>query len=264
MAQLPISVCMISGAEARRIGRTLESVAGWTSELVIVLNQEVNDGTEEIARQHSAKVFREPWKGFRAQKNSAAQKATRDWILGLDADEVVSTELRIEIEQLFAREQELKRFAAYSVPRLCWYCGRWIRHGDWYPDRSTRLWRRGCAEWAGGDVHEKLRVHGATGKLRGDLHHYSRESINAHLGKIIPFSDEFVNQRVGNGGKPGIIDLAGRPLWRFLRAYFFRMGLLDGWPGYYIACHSAFSTLVRYAKLREAHELPPTKRTGAD
>ena len=253
MASLPISVCMISGPEAHRIGRTLESVAGWTSELVVVLNAEVQDGTDTIVQQYGGKVFREPWKGFRDQKTFAAQKATRDWILNLDADEVVSPELREEIHRLFANEQ-IKQFAAFSFPRLSWYCGRWIRHGDWYPDRCTRLWRRGQAEWAGGDVHEKLKVNGPIGRLNCDLYHYSRESINAHLQKIIPFSDEFVREHVRSGGKPGCISLAARPFWRFLRAYFFRLGLLDGWPGYYIACHTAFSTVVRYAKLREALE----------
>ena len=253
MATLPISVCMIAGPEAHRIGRTLESVAGWTSELVVVLNEEVRDGTDKIVQQYGGKVFRERWKGFRDQKNSAAHKATQDWILNLDADEVVSTELREEIQRVFANEQS-KQFAAFSFPRLSWYCGRWIRHGDWYPDRCTRLWRRGQAEWAGGDVHEKLKVNGPIGRLNCDLHHYSRESINAHLQKIIPFSDEFVREHARSGEKPGCIALAVRPFWRFLRAYFFRLGILDGWPGYYIACHTAFSTVVRYAKLRESLE----------
>jgi glycosyltransferase involved in cell wall biosynthesis len=245
---------MISGAEAHRIGRSLESVASWTSELVVVINEDVQDGTEEIVRRYGGKVFRERWKGFREQKHSAAEKVSQPWILNLDADEVVSPELRDEISALFAAPQMIEPFAAFSFPRLSWYCGRWIRHGDWYPDRSTRLWRRGRARWGGGDVHERLEVDGPTKKLRSPLHHYSRESINAHLKKIIPFSDEFVRQHEGKGGVPGVIDLAFRPLWRFLRAYFFRLGLLDGWPGYYIACHTAFGTLVRYAKLREASE----------
>jgi glycosyltransferase involved in cell wall biosynthesis len=254
MNRLPISVCMISGPEARRIGRALESVAEWTREVIVVLNEEVREGTEEIARQYGAKVFREPWKGYMAQKNSAAQKAGQAWILGLDADEVVSPELREEIQRTFADERRLEQFAAFSFPRLCWYCGRWIRHGDWYPDRATRLWRKGRAEWAGGNIHEKLRVNGPVAKLRGDLHHYSRESINEHLEKIVPFSDEFVKQHAGKGGLPGAFDLALRPLWRFVRAYFLRLGFLDGWPGYYIACHTAFSTVVRYAKVRDAQD----------
>jgi glycosyltransferase involved in cell wall biosynthesis len=245
---------MISGAEAHRIGRALESVAGWTRELVVVLNEEVRDSTDKIVGQYGGKVFREPWKGHIAQKNSALSKASSAWILGLDADEVVSPELRAEIERTLTNAGEAEHFAAFSFPRLCWYCGRWIRHGDWYPDRQVRLWQRGHACWAGIDPHDKLVVDGRIGLLRADLHHYSRESINAHLQKIIPFSDEFVRQQARSGGRPGLIGLAVRPLWRFIRAYFFRLGLLDGWPGYYIACHTAFATMVRYAKLREALE----------
>jgi glycosyltransferase involved in cell wall biosynthesis len=251
MNRLPISVCMISGPEAHRIGRALESVAGWTSEIIVVLNQDVRDATEEIARKYGAKVFREPWKGHIAQKNSAATKAAGEWLLGLDADEAVSPELRKEIQHAIAGPAQSALPAAFSFPRLSWYCGRWIRHGDWYPDRQTRLWRRGCATWGGTDPHDKLRVNGPVRKLSADLYHYSRESIDAHLQKIIPFSDEFVRQHAGAGAGPSWRDLAFRPLWRFFRAYFLRRGFLDGWPGYYIACHTAFATLVRYAKVRE-------------
>jgi hypothetical protein len=101
------------------------------------------------------------------------------------------------------------------------------------------------------DPHPFLQVDGAIGKLRGDLHHFSTESINQRLQKIIPFSDEFVRQRAAGMGAPGWVTLAGRPLWRFLRAYFFKLGFLDGWQGFYLAAHTAFSTLVRYAKVRE-------------
>lgn len=250
--QLPISVCLISAAEAGRIGQALESVTGWTSEIIVVLNEDVADGTQEIARQRGAKVFREPWKGHIAQKNSAAAKASGDWILGLDADEAVSSQLRDEIQALFADKSRIAEFTGFSFPRMSWYCNRWIRHGDWYPDRQTRLWQRGRAHWGGIDPHDKLFVEGRVGRLRENLHHYSRESINAHLQKIIPFSEEFVRQHLGTESKPGVMDFALRPWWRFVRAYCFRLGFLDGWPGYYIACHSAFSTLVRYAKLREA------------
>jgi glycosyltransferase involved in cell wall biosynthesis len=243
---------MISGAEAHRIGRALESVTGWTTEIVVVLNHDAADGTEVIARKHGAKVFREPWKGYIAQKNSAAEKSSQPWLFNLDADEVVSAGLRKEIESLFANDGKLRELAALNFPRLSWYCGRWIRHGDWYPDRQTRIWRRGQARWGGVDPHARLLVAGNVGRLRGDLEHYSTDSINRRLEKIIPFSDEFVAQRGKGMGRPGPFDLALRPLWRFVRAYFLKGGLLDGWQGFYIASHTAFSTLVRYAKVREA------------
>jgi len=252
MPSLPVSICMISGAEAHRIGRALESVAAWTSEIVVVLNQEVNDGTEAIAQKHGAKVFREPWKGYIAQKNSAAEKSSQPWLFNLDADEAVSAGLREEIESFFANNGRLEQYAALNFPRLSWYCGRWIRHGDWYPDRQTRIWRRGKAKWGGVDPHARLEVEGNIAKLSGDLEHYSTDSINSRLQKIIPFSDEFVAQRASVFGMPGAFDLALRPFWRFLRAYFLKLGFLDGWQGFYIASHTAFSTLVRYAKVREA------------
>jgi len=247
---------MIAGNEASRIRRALESVAGWSSEIILVINDDVADETEAIAASFGARVFREPWKGHIAQKNSAAQKAAQPWILALDADEAVSPALRREMEELFREPERLQRHAAYDFPRCSFYCGRWIRHGDWYPDRQTRLWRRGSAQWGGEDPHDKLLVTGSVGRLRADLLHYTNESINQHLQKITRFSDEFVRQRRAAGRRPGIFDLSVRPVWRFLRAYFLRLGFLDGWPGYYIAWLNAFSALTRYCKLYEAQLKP--------
>jgi len=244
---LPISVCMIAGQEARRIQRSLASVAGWVSEIIVVINDEVADGTDAIAASMGA-------------KNSAAVKAAQPWVLALDADEVVSPELRRELEALFADAGQRDRFTAYCFPRCSFYCGRWIRHGDWYPDRQTRLWRRLTAEWGGENPHDKLLVTGPVGRLRGDLLHYTNDSINQHLHKITTFSDEFVRQRQTVTRAPSFFDLAVRPGWRFLRAYFFRLGFLDGWPGYYIAWLNAFSTLTRYCKLCEVQ----LKRTPPD
>jgi glycosyltransferase involved in cell wall biosynthesis len=257
--RLPITVAMIAGAEASRIGRALESVADWAGEIVIVLNADVNDGTGEIAVRHGAKVFREPWKGFRDQKNSAAQKAGHDWILSLDADEVVSPELRKEIEGV-VRETG---FVAYDMPRLSWCCGRWIRHGDWYPDRQIRLWRKGAAQWGGGTVHEKLAVSGPLGHLRGDLLHFSMDSLDRHLSRISEYSNCFAKDWLAQGRKPGLFDLAVRPLWRFMRCYFLRLGFLDGWVGFYLAWQTAFACLTRYAKVREALASCPTSPSSS-
>jgi glycosyltransferase involved in cell wall biosynthesis len=249
--RLPISVCIIAGNEVHRIRRALESIRGWTSETVVVVNDDVADGTDKLAAELGAAVFREKWKGHIAQKNSAAQKTSREWILGLDADEVVSPELRMEILSWFARPDKLQAVAALSFPRCTFYCGRWIRHGDWYPDRQTRLWRRGIAEWGGTDPHDKLIVRGRVQKLKSNLQHFSNDSVNAHIKKIIPFTDEFVRQHPLNRPSSGITGLAIRPVWRFVRAYFFRLGFLDGWQGCYIAWLNAFSTASKYAKLRE-------------
>lgn len=243
---------MIAGNEARRLGNTLKSIADWTGETIVVLNEDVNDGTDKIAAEFGAKIFREPWKGHIAQKNSAAKKASREWILGLDADEVVSPLLRTEIQGWFGRPGKLQDFAAMSFPRCTFYCGRWIRHGDWYPDRQTRLWRRGQAEWGGVDPHDKLIVNGKIGRLMSDLQHFSNDSVNAHIQKIVPFTDEFVRQHSQSHPGLPLSGLAIRPVWRFVRAYFLRLGFLDGWQGCYIAWLNAFSTASKYAKLRES------------
>jgi glycosyltransferase involved in cell wall biosynthesis len=249
MKKLPLSVCLISGAEAHRLGRALASVADWAAEIVVVLNADVADGTEEIARQHGAAVFREPWRGFIGQKNSAAAKAGQPWLLNLDADEVVSPALQAEIAEVVSATPA---HTAYEFPRCSFYCGRWIRHGDWYPDRVRRLWRRGAARWVGIEPHAGLEVDGPVGRLRADLLHFSNESIARQIAKIAPYQDGFVAQRVASGRSAGVFELAVRPPWRFVRAYFLRLGLLDGWQGFYIARLTAFSTLTRYAMVREA------------
>jgi glycosyltransferase involved in cell wall biosynthesis len=245
---------MIAGAEAPRIRRALASVVPWASEIIVVVNEEVTDGTEGIAQSVGAKVFREPWKGHIAQKNSAAAKATGDWLLGLDADEVVSPQLAIEIRSILSEGRRGEKFAAFSFPRRSWYCGRWIRHGDWYPDRQIRLWRKGRANWGGMDPHDKLLVRGRVGKLRADLHHYSNESIARQIAKISPYQQEYVKQYLARGRSAGWVEFAVRPIWRFVRAYIVRRGFLDGWQGFYIAALSSFSTLTRYALVREAEQ----------
>jgi glycosyltransferase involved in cell wall biosynthesis len=252
MSPLPISVCLIAGAEAQRIRRPLESVSGWTGEIIVVLNEEVTDGTDQIVQSFGGKVFREPWKGYVAQKNSAAQKAGQEWILSLDADEVVSPALRDELQKLFSEPEKLRPFAAFSFPRCTFYGGRWIRHGDWYPDRKVRLWRRGSAEWRGENVHETVAVQGAVARCRNDLQHYSMDDLNHHVRKSVRYSDLFAQQRAASGRSAGLLDLWFRPGWRFVRGYFLRLGFLDSWQGFVIARMVAFETFLRYAKVREA------------
>jgi glycosyltransferase involved in cell wall biosynthesis len=253
MQKLPsLSVCMIAGAEASRIQRALESVVDWAGEIVLVLNADVNDGTDAIAARFGAKVFREPWKGFVGQKNSAAEKASGSWLLNLDADEVVSPPLAQEIARVVSLSEP--GHTAYEFPRCTFYCGRWIRHGDWYPDRVRRLWRRGSGRWSGEEPHARLEVRGTVGRLTSDLLHHSNESIVRQIAKIAPYHAEFVKRQLQTGGRAGLFELVVRPCWRFLRAYFFRLGFLDGWQGYYIAALSSFSTLTRYGLVREGKE----------
>lgn len=240
---------MIAGNEAHRIRRTLASVAGWTSEIIIVLNDDVNDGTDKIAAEFGAKVFREPWKGFGPQKNSAVEKCTQSWVLNLDADEEVTPALRAEIQRAVS---EPGSHAAFCFPRLTQFCGRWIRHGDWYPDRQTRLWRRGQVRWSDAMVHESPVVNRTVGRLRAELRHYSMESMEHLIQKTLRYANDFAADCQARGRRAGFSDLLVRPPWRFCRSYIFKLGFLDGWRGFAIAWLTAFYTFLRYFKVLEA------------
>jgi glycosyltransferase involved in cell wall biosynthesis len=250
--KLPISVCVISGAEVRRIGKSLSSVAEWTSEIIVVINEEIADGTDRVIDSFGGRVHRRKWQGFAAQKNAAFDLAVQPWILGLDADEVVSPGLRDEIIRLF-ESQPIR--AAYSFPRCSYYFGRWIRHGDWYPDRCVRLVRRGKARWQGIDPHARLEVDGGIGRLRHELLHYTAESLAQQVEKTVLYANTFAEHCSNTGRRVTALDLAFRPPWRFFRGYIIRLGLLDGWQGFAIAWMSAFYVFLRYARAREA-QLP--------
>ncbi|HZV35739.1 MAG TPA: glycosyltransferase family 2 protein [Verrucomicrobiae bacterium] len=263
MDKLPITVSMISGAEAGRIGRALESVAAWTSEIVVVLNEEVRDGTEEIAKRHGARVVREKWHGFRDQKNIALGLANEAWVLCLDADEEVSPELRESIRAFF-KSDGCKKYAGAYFARKVWFLGRWIKHGDWYPDYSLRLFRRGEGRWGGSPEHDKIELNGPAEKLRGDLHHYTNPTINSYVQKINYFSDIFLQRQLEAKKRWFAAAVVLRSGWRFLRGYVLRLGFLDGFPGFFIAASTAYSTLVRHSRLYEhlhsdAPPCPPRK-----
>lgn len=253
MTKLPISVCIVAGNEAHRLRPALDSVKDWTSEMILAIDDKVTDGTGEIGLAHGAKVVSQPWRGHAAHRNFASANATQPWLLAIDADEVVSDQLREEIIGVFAGHDEAALPAAYSFPRLSYFAGRWIRHGNWYPDRKVRLWRQDAGQWEG-DPHEKLVLRGRVVRLRADLFHYSNENIDQMLGKIGLVSSIFVRQCQARHRRTRWTDLVVRPIWKFFRAYVLRRGFLDGWPGYFIAWMDAFSTVTRYAKVIEAEQ----------
>jgi glycosyltransferase involved in cell wall biosynthesis len=247
---LPLSVSMTARNEARNLPRSLGSVAGWVSEIVVVVN-DCTDGTEEVARSFGARVIPHPWEGYRDQKRFALAQVTSPWVLALDADEEVSDALREDIFAFFRGDHE--RFVGAMFPRKVWFLGRWITHGDWYPDWSLRLLRGGHGQWSGSPEHDKIELDGPAARLRGELHHYSHPTLGSYTDKISIFSDYFLQRQLDKGKKWSLADCVFRPWWRFFRAYVLRRGFLDGYPGYYIAKATAFSTMVRYSRLYE-HE----------
>jgi len=257
MKPLPISVCIVAGNEAARIRRTLESLRGWVAEIVLAVDNVVVDGTDTIAAEYGAKVCSQPWQGHGRHRNFASTQAAQPWLLAIDADEVVTPELRDEIIRLFEQNKFNPPCAAYSFPRCTFYNGRWIRHGDWYPDRKARLWKRQEARWGDTDLHESLIVNGVTGKLKNELLHYSMESLDHHLRKAIKHSE--IYRRNHAQRSVGFGELWFRPWWRFVRGYFLRRGFLDGWQGYAVARLASLEVFLRYAKIREARTPPLEK-----
>jgi glycosyltransferase involved in cell wall biosynthesis len=247
--KLPISLCIISGAEEHRIGTCLRSAAEWTSEIIIVLNQETSDATEAIAASFGARVRRHPWQGFREQKNLALGLASQPWVLALDADEEVSPELRESISNFFSGGPE--RFQGADFARKVWFMGRWITHGDWYPDRVLRLFRRDKGTWSGTQEHCAVKLQGSPATLPGDLLHYSNPNISSYVSKINYFADLHLQRQLAEGARWSASAAVFRAGWRFVRAYFLRRGFLDGYPGFFIAASTAYSTLVRHSRLFE-------------
>ncbi|HTI99651.1 MAG TPA: glycosyltransferase family 2 protein [Dongiaceae bacterium] len=254
--RLPISVCLIAGNEAARIRRTLESVAGWTTEIVVVLNDDVSDGTDKIAEEFGARAFRHPWAGFREQKNRVLAYATQPWVLALDADEEVSVPLREAIQSFFTGDHE--RFAGAYFARKVWFLGRWITHGDWYPDHVLRLFQTKQGRWGGAAEHCAVELTGRQKKLAGDLLHYTNPTIASYVGKINYYADIYLQRQLEAKRRWRAAPAIFRSGWRFFRAYFIRLGFLDGYPGFFIAVSTAYGTLVRHSRLYEhSHSQPP-------
>ena len=258
VSRLPLSVAIIAKNEALQLPRCLASVRDWVSEIVVVLN-DTTDASAAIAENAGARVHHLPWQGYRDTKNAALDLTTQTWVLSLDADEEVSPELRQAIRAFLSRA-DLDAFAGARFPRKVWFIDRWIRHGDWYPDHSLRLFHRQKARW-GGDafVHEKVECRGPVATLKGDLHHYSFPTLSAHVAKINPFAELFLRQQQEQGARFSLTAAIFRPGWRFFRAYVLRGGFLDGFPGWYIAWATAFGALVRYSRLYEAEKREPPR-----
>ncbi|MFI5335485.1 MAG: glycosyltransferase family 2 protein [Opitutales bacterium] len=258
-ALLPISVVVVARNEAHNLPRCLGSVRGWAAELLVVHNDST-DRTGDVAREFGAVVLETAWRGYRDTKNWALDQARQPWALCLDADEEVSAALRMDLEAFFANGRD-RHYHGVQFPRKVWFIDRWITHGDWYPDLSLRLIARTHARWGGDQfVHERMEVDGAVATLSGDLHHYSFPTLSSHVAKINPFADLFVQQQLAKGVRFSLGQAVVRPLWRFLRAYVFKLGFLDGFPGFYIAWATAFGTFVRYSRLyeHEQNSSPPT------
>lgn len=244
-----VSAYLITRNEERNIARAIESVR-WMDE-VVVLDSGSTDGTVAIAERLGAKVHAQPFQGFVIQKNRALELCGGDWAFNLDADEEVTPELRDSILAVTGASMKEPSPAAYQVNRRTRYLGRWIRHCGWSPEYRERLSRKGCARWEGEMLHEGLRGEGATGRLTGDLLHRPYADLGEHVRKIGVYTDIWAHRERANGRRAGLIDLAGRPLVRFVKMYFLRAGFLDGVPGFAVSAMGAWYAFMKYARLYE-------------
>lgn len=239
-----ISACLITLNEERNLPRVLSSLKDIADEIVIV-DAGSADRTCAIAREHGATVVLRAWKDYADQRNFAAAQATHNWILWLDADEELSERLRNSIKRWKSGEP---LFAVYEMNRLTWYLGAWIKHSGWYPDRKKRLYDRVQARFEG-RVHESLKFNGQTGRLDGDIYHYTVASLEEHAAKSNRYATLAARQLLENGRRvwrPGML-LA--PPWRWFQTFVLQRGFLDGYRGWLIAGMEARSVHLKYKQL---------------
>ncbi|MEO7953789.1 MAG: glycosyltransferase family 2 protein [Polaromonas sp.] len=253
-----LSVTVITKNESHNIEACLRSVA--FADEIVVLDSGSTDDTVQIARSIGARVSVSPdWQGFGIQKNRVLALASSEWVLSLDADERVSAELQTEIRAALASPA----FDVYSFPRLSSYCGQYMHHSGWYPDRVTRLFRRSSAEFSNDLVHEKLVTRCRVGELNSVLLHESFRDFEAVLDKVNRYSSAGAQSLFDKGRSSSPGKALGHGLWAFFRTYFLRLGFLDGRMGLVLAVSNAEGTYYRYLKLWLLHQtagkVPPAQ-----
>jgi (heptosyl)LPS beta-1,4-glucosyltransferase len=246
-----LTVTVITHNEAAHIAAALESVS-WADEIIVVDSRSTDD-TVAIARRQATRVDVREWPGYSAQKNYAADLASNDWILSIDADERVTPELASEIRTLLARGPDRP---GYRIPRLTWYLGRWIRGTDWYPDYQLRLYDRRAGRWNGRSVHESVDLQGAPGVLRHELQHHAYRDIAHHLETIDRYTTLAAAQWLADGRRTSALETAIHPPLAFFRNYVLRGGIRDGAAGLIVSVLNSYYVFLKLAKLWELQQVP--------
>lgn len=239
--KLPLSVSIITRDEEQNIGRTLQSVQDIASEIIVV-DSGSTDRTADIARTYGATVYIESWKGHIAQKNSALEKCSQEWILALDADEVVSERLadsiRVAVEQPTA--------VGYFINRKTFYLGKFLEH-SWQPDRKLRLVQRSAApEWGGYNPHDALTMRGAPSFIEGPLHHYSYKSLEDHFHRTVSYAKLTAQSYYDLGKRFSLFKALFNPLMAGFKKLILKRGFLDGYRGCIVAASAVLSVFLKY------------------
>lgn len=240
-----LSVVIITLNEERNLGRCLESVQGLADDIVVV-DSFSSDQTQAIAESFGARFIQRRFDGYVNQKNFADQQAAFPHILAIDADEVLTPALAREIAAIKSDWQ----LGGYFLNRLTNYCGTWVRHGGWYPDKKLRLYDREQGRWHGLLLHEEYRLNAGAraGRLKNDLLHYSFPSISDHLRQVDHFTNVFSQEMRLQGRKPSFWPMLYKPWSKFIEMYVLKAGFRDGAIGFNIAVISSYAAFVKYAK----------------
>lgn len=239
-----LSVIIITKNEAHDIRDCLESVR-WADE-IIVLDSKSTDETLAIAREFTPHVYiSADWSGFGIQKNRALAYATKDWVLSLDADERVGSELQKEIQQVL----QSPKHDVYFIPRLSSFCGQFIHHSGWRPDYVARLFKRGSAQFSQNAVHERLTFNTTASHLKHSLLHLSYKNLDEVLDKMQRYAMLGAAELRAKNKRTSLLGAVGHGIWAFIRTYIIRRGFLDGAHGFMLAVNNAETTYYKYLQL---------------
>lgn len=248
-SSIKLSAVIITYNEEDNIGRCLDSVKETADEIVVV-DSFSSDATADICKSRGVEFIQHPFEGHIEQKNYALSCAGNDYVLSLDADEALSDTLAASIQ---ATKQRW-RADGYSMNRRTRYCGRWIRHCGWYPDRKIRLWDRRTGQWGGVNPHDHVIMEQGRrlDHLNGDLLHYSYPTIRHHVSQINRFSDIAARAAFADGRRSNFLfDICLNPTLTFFKKYVLKLGILDGYEGFVISTSTAYGKFLKYIKLRE-------------
>ena len=248
---LKLSGVIITFNEERKIEQCLQSLQGVVDEIVVV-DSYSTDKTIEICKKYGVKLIMQKFLGYKEQKNFAVSQASYDHIVSLDGDEALSKELQKSIIQLKSNWE----FDGYYVNRFNNFCGQWIKHSDWYPDRKLRVFLRGKGEWKGINPHDSFELNRGLkpGFLKGDILHWNYLTYSEFNLQTEKFSSISAESYYKMGKKASLWKILFNPTWAFFKAYFLRLGFLDGLNGFIISIQTANITFLKYIKLRELHK----------
>ncbi|HMO02426.1 MAG TPA: glycosyltransferase family 2 protein [Oligoflexia bacterium] len=242
-----ISAFIICKNEQSNIERCLKSVS-WCDEIILV-DSGSTDQTLEIARAYTNKIYQHPWSGYVEQKRYALSLCSSEWVINIDGDEEISNSLRNEIITLLEKDsKERLPFAGYELSRVMFFLDRWWRKGGWYPEYRLRLLRRSVASWGGIDPHEKAIVSGQTKRLKGELLHYSYNSISDQVARLNLYAERAAISLHEQGKNSSLIKMLINPLLRFIKFYILKLGFLEGRAGLIVALNESYYVFLKYAK----------------